>query len=64
MSYLRYIHLALLTLLLLPSLAAANVVITEVLADPPGLTPIATVSTTHMKTSSSNSTTPAHVASP
>ena len=35
MFYLRYIHLALLTLLLLPSLAAANVVITEVLADPP-----------------------------
>ena len=35
MVYLRYIHLALLTLLLLPSLAAANVVITEVLADPP-----------------------------
>ena len=36
MFYLRYIHLALLTLLLLPSLAAANVIITEVLADPPG----------------------------
>ena len=36
MLYLRYIHLALLTLLLLPSLAAANVIITEVLADPPG----------------------------
>ena len=34
MCCLRY-HLALLTLLLLPSLAAANVVISEVLADPP-----------------------------
>ena len=35
MFCLRYRHLALLTLLLLPSLAAANVIITEVLADPP-----------------------------
>ncbi len=35
MFCLRYGHLALLTLLLLPSLAAANVIITEVLADPP-----------------------------
>ena len=35
MFYLRYRHLALLTLLSLPSLAAANVVISEVLADPP-----------------------------
>ena len=35
MFCLRYKHLALLTLLLLPSLAAANVVISEVLADPP-----------------------------
>ena len=36
MFYLRYRQFALLTLLLLPSLAAANVIITEVLADPPG----------------------------
>ena len=36
MFRLRY-NLALLTLLLLPSLAAANVIISEVLADPPGL---------------------------
>ena len=35
MFSLRYKHLALLTLLLLPSLATANVVISEVLADPP-----------------------------
>ena len=35
MSCLRYRHLALLTLLSLPSLAAANVIISEVLADPP-----------------------------
>ena len=35
MFYSRYRHLALLTLLSLPSLAAANVVISEVLADPP-----------------------------
>ncbi|MCE2447888.1 MAG: lamin tail domain-containing protein [Candidatus Latescibacteria bacterium] len=35
MFRLRY-NLALLTLLLLPSLAAANVIISEVLADPPG----------------------------
>ena len=35
MLCLRYRHFALLTLLLLPSLAAANVIITEVLADPP-----------------------------
>ena len=35
MFYFRYRHLALLTLLALPSLAAADVVISEVLADPP-----------------------------
>ena len=35
MFCLRYRHLALLTLLSLPSLAAANVIISEVLADPP-----------------------------
>ena len=35
MLCLRYRHLALLALLSLPSLAAANVVISEVLADPP-----------------------------
>ena len=35
MLCLRYRHFALLTMFLLPSLAAANVIITEVLADPP-----------------------------